>query len=164
MHIQRITRLLILALICSLPVWLDSCKKSEDEPTSSSIQGNWKITAVQVNPAVQGITDLASFLKGTGESCLTDVTLSFKSDSNISYDNPASCATATTSKSILQSLFANTKYTETASEVTLTDTSGASLVATKTVSGNTISLKWTENTDLTGAAVKTTYTVQMMRI
>jgi hypothetical protein len=93
MHIQRITRLLILALICSLPVWLDSCKKSEDEPTSSSIQGNWKITAVQVNPAVQGITDLASFLKGTGESCLTDVTLSFKSDSNISYDNPASCAT-----------------------------------------------------------------------
>jgi hypothetical protein len=166
MFLQRITRFLILVLICSLPLWLDSCQQTKDEPASSSIQGNWKITAIGVNPAYKGVVfDFAATLKGQGETCLTDAILSFKADGNVTYDNPATCANAATSKEILDSLFGNAKYTETDTEVTISDaTSGAALVTKKTISGNTVNLVWTATTDIDGNPPATTYTVTMVRV
>lgn len=166
MRKQSLPRLLLLTLVFSLPLWLDSCKKDDSTPTptSTSIQGNWKITALNLTPAFQGVTDLASGLKTLGETCLVDVTLSFKADGSVAYDNPTSCANAATSKNVLQSLFAGTKYTETATAVTLNNsTAGIQLNTAKTVNGNTIQLQ-TEPTVLSINPTKTTYTLVLTRV
>ncbi|WP_019988303.1 hypothetical protein [Rudanella lutea] len=161
----RYSRILWVFLLSMGIISLDSCQKAktEPEPTTATIQGNWKIAGLGVSPAFQGVTDLAAALKFLGETCLSDVVVSFKTDGTIAYDRPASCQSAPNSQQVLQLLFAGAKYTETGTTVTLIDATNTQTVATKIAQGNSIQLKAQRDINPGGAPEKTTYTITLAR-
>ncbi|KAB7727023.1 hypothetical protein F5984_22555 [Rudanella paleaurantiibacter] len=161
----RFSRFLWVILLSVGIVGLDSCQKAKPEPelTSATIQGNWKIAGLSVDPAFQGVTDLAAALKFLGETCLADIVVSFKTDGTISYDRPASCASAPISQQVLQLLFAGAKYTETGTTVTLTDATNTQTVATKTTLGGSMQLRAQRDINPGGAPEKTTYIITLTR-
>lgn len=172
-----LTNTIALSLVFALVI---SCKK--DDPatptTSASIQGNWRLTALNISPGYTPpgvpfpLTELVSALNVSENNCVGNTTLSFNNGTVT--NNAASvsaCANATTSKQLLSTFFSTTTgagatYTEDGSQVTIR---GAQTVtATKTVSGSTTGSTATLVTNLPvnpgNQPTPTSYTLVMTRL
>jgi hypothetical protein len=69
-------------------VGLVACNKDSD-PAPTGVEGDWEITAININPAFLGITDL---LPGyTGDNCPSQTTFSFKSNGDLDITTPSTC-------------------------------------------------------------------------
>jgi hypothetical protein len=76
-----------------------SCDKDSNDPTPETpagVEGSWKITAITVDPAQNGISDLLAFLEaGTGNKCISSTVLTFKGNGTIDAAAPAGCTDTT---------------------------------------------------------------------
>lgn len=163
-----LTNAIALSLVFALVV---SCKKTEDPGTGSNnlttIQGNWRLTTLNINPALiyQGfpISELVSGLNGLEGGCVANTTLSF--NNNTVTSNAASvsaCANATQSKLLFNTFFGpSTTYTETETQVVLKGTQ--TVTATKTLGTNTATLVTQLNVDPLGQPTPTSYTMVLTK-
>jgi hypothetical protein len=83
-----------------------SCSKDSDDPTPetpSDVVGAWKISAITVSPAYDGISDILAFTNAIlGNDCLSQITMDFKGDGDISGSAPSSCAAVVTDNDIVE--------------------------------------------------------------
>lgn len=143
-----LTNAIALSLVFALVV---SCKKTDDPGTGGSsnlttIQGNWRLTALNVSPAYTDprlpipISELVGALNGFEGGCVANTTLSFNNSTVTS--NAASvsaCTNATLSKQLFNSFFGpSTTYTESSTQVVLKGTQ--TITANKTLGTNTATL------------------------
>ena len=71
-----------------------ACKKDGDPSPEgkNGVAGDWKISAMTVTPALNGITDYLSVLNAfLGNDCLTKITITFKSDGTMGGITPKEC-------------------------------------------------------------------------
>ena len=74
-----------------------SCKDDKDKDPKpgggrNAVEGSWKISAITVDPAQNGITDFLAFLEGaTGNTCISRTVFAFKGDGTIAGNVPAGC-------------------------------------------------------------------------
>ncbi|TLV00871.1 lipocalin-like domain-containing protein [Dyadobacter luticola] len=81
-------------LMFALVAGIFACSKDSDDPTPQpdSVEGKWKISAITVDPAQNGITDFLAFLEAaTGNKCLSSIVFDFKSNGTIDGTVPAGC-------------------------------------------------------------------------
>jgi hypothetical protein len=66
-----------------------ACKKDSDDPSpSDGVEGSWQITAINVVPAYNGISN---YLTLTGDTCPSQITFDFKSNNSLEITAPAAC-------------------------------------------------------------------------
>jgi hypothetical protein len=133
------TNTLAFALVIAFAI---SCKNNNDPgtgSTSTSIQGNWKLTTLNISPAVnfQGLnfSELVTPLNGIENGCISNVVLTFNANGSVASNiaSVTACNTATNSRQLITSFFSSTTtYTETDTQLTLR-TAGQNITATKTV-------------------------------
>ena len=168
-------RPLAYALLVAMPLWFGSCKKNGNESvtpvvTTASIEGNWKITTMKLNPAVDfgfgKIDDLIAFLKaidaGAG-ACLNDVTVTFNKNGTTTQNNPASCKS---SEEVTEVIGSNNggKWKQDGNKLTLTETDGTTSTFDIVLDANT--MQWSQITELedqNGKPLKTTVTIGFKR-
>ena len=146
------------------------CKRSAPAPAVlTSLQGNWKITGLTVDPAFMyrgvGITNLGSALPLLGETCLNDAVVTFNANGTIANNlaTQASCTNATFTKQLIGTFFGpTTTYSETTNQATLT-TGGQVITGSKVFTATTATIVAKLPTDPSGAAVATTYTVELTK-
>lgn len=171
MNKTSVARLLAWVLVMGLPLWLGSCKKDGTEAvTPSSIEGNWKLTAMKVNPAINAgpfgqIDDLFAFYSGLGaDACLKALTFTFNSNGTISSNNPTACQSNTDDINEATGFESGAKWSLNGNKLTVTDTDGAVETYDVTISGN--AMQWvyvTSVEDATGKTVQTTLTMGWTR-
>lgn len=159
-------------------ILLAGCKKKEDTvvtptPTSLTLVGNWGITAITFSPAwtpftgATPIPDYVPYLAAKGQTCLTDLTVSFTSAGAYTTNSAglSSCGNVPDSKVILDYLFGNGRtFTETDTKAVLyNQDKTTSIPVDKSGTSQVLSLQFVNNEDLSGQAIKTTYTVTMKR-
>ncbi|TAE33953.1 MAG: hypothetical protein EAZ91_01170 [Cytophagales bacterium] len=151
MHQLRLSRLLTYALLFFLPLAMANCggKNGDDAISPASIEGNWKLTAMKVNPGLDAgpfgkITDMLKFFTDlTGSTCLTDITFTFKKDGTSTADTPKSCQGNTEDIEDQSGIdiTGTSKWALVGDQLTLTDSDGTKQVVTAKINGNTMS--WT---------------------
>lgn len=148
------------------------CKKTDDPTTPPSAVGNWKITALTFDPAwvtPSGATvpDWVPYLKGTGETCFTDVTITFGTNGSATTNaaSTATCSGAENSRGFLDFLFEpGGTFTETENQLTLYGKDKlTALPLTKSGAGNTMNIAFQDNADFSNRPIKTTYTLRLVR-
>jgi hypothetical protein len=133
------THTLAISLVIALAI---SCKKTDDPgtgSTSTSIQGNWKLTRVNLSPAVNfqslNFSELVDPLNALENGCIGSVVLTFNTNGSVA-NNIASvtaCNASANSRQLITSFFSSTTtYTETDTQLTLR-TNGQNITANKTV-------------------------------
>ncbi|MBC8156327.1 MAG: lipocalin family protein [Bacteroidetes bacterium] len=175
-NILRLRALFAALLLLSIAIGCSSKKDDDPTPggaaTTSAAVGNWKYAGFKVDPAVMvptsgtmvvTTTDLFPFLTANS-TCLTDLTITFKSDGTTSSTNPASCQT--TSVDDDSGLTGTGKWALSNGKMTLTDTDGTITVFDATISGNTMSLAYKEDdTDpVTNRKTTYTFTIQLRKV
>lgn len=74
-----------------------ACGKDSDDPTpetpsGNAVEGTWKIKAMNVDPAQNGITDVLAYFEAlTGKKCLSETELTFKSNGTVGAKVPIGC-------------------------------------------------------------------------
>ncbi|MBC3788982.1 lipocalin family protein [Spirosoma utsteinense] len=156
-------------LVMAMPLWFGSCKKDAGEtvtPTATSIEGNYKVSALKVNPKVQGFEDLLpvySLLIGT--TCLSDITVSFKSGGVVSTDSPASCQSNSDDIANATGIDSNSKWVSSGTKLTITDSDQTTTTYDVSFSGANMQLAWQEDDiDATGKPFKQGYTMELKRL
>lgn len=161
----------VTTLLLALFLTTFGCKSniSPDPVVLTSLQGNWKITDITIDPAFVyrgvGITNLTSALPLLGETCLTDAVVTFNANGTIANNlaTQASCTNAPFTKQIVNAFFGpTTTYSETANQATLT-TGGQTVTGSKVFTATTATFVAKLPTDPSGAAVATTYTVVLTK-
>lgn len=154
-----------------------SCKKTEtvDPVAPPSAVGNWKITALTFDPvwaAPSGattinVTDWVPYLKNMGETCFTDVTLTFAANGTATTNaaSTATCTSANNSRGFLDFLFEpGATFTETENQLTLYGKDKlTALSLTKSGAGNTMNIAFQDDVDFSNRPIKTTYTLKLVR-
>ena len=144
-----VSRLLIWAMLMPLSLWFDSCKKSDDPTTTTpttTVEGSYKISTLSVDPKVLGLyNDLiaASKLIFNNTTCLTDITITFKTGGDATTDNPSSCQTIGVPVSTFTGVDAASKWTLNGNQLTVTKSDGTK--TNYTVVSNTggiLKLQW----------------------
>lgn len=164
-------RLLAYALMMALPLWFGSCKKDDaDVVTPTSIEGNWKLTSMKVNPAIDGgpfgkIEDLLTFLRTLSAStCVDDITITFNANGTTSQNNPPSCQSADEVTDVVGSNNGS-KWKLDGNKLTLTEADGTATVYDVVINGNTMQWSYaTEIPDVNDVPTKTTVTVGLKRV
>ncbi|MEZ0542066.1 hypothetical protein [Fibrella arboris] len=151
------------------------CKKTVDPVTPPSAVGNWKITALTFDPvwaAPSGATtinvpDWVPYLKANGETCLSDVTLTFGADGTATTNaaSTATCTSASNSRGFLDFLFEpGGTFTETDTQLILYGKDKlAALPLTKSGAGNTMNIAFQDDVDFSNRPIKTTYTLKLVK-
>jgi hypothetical protein len=89
---------LLLAFVMVAGVF--SCKKDSDDPqpdgkpnvNENKVEGSWKIKAMTIDPAVNGITDMLAFYEAlAGNNCLSQTTITFNGNGKVTGAVPAGC-------------------------------------------------------------------------
>ncbi|MCE7058727.1 lipocalin family protein [Dyadobacter sp. CY343] len=96
MKMLSLKKLTSLLLSIALLAGAVSCKKDKDDPTpggnGNGVEGSWKLSAITVDPAQDGISDYLAYLEAlTGTKCLSQTTFIFKGDGTVSGNVPAGC-------------------------------------------------------------------------
>ena len=181
----RTSTWLVTALSLSLVM---GCKSSAtvdptpDTPSSTtttsgspSVVGNWTMTALTFNPAwtqqsgtnTLTFPDYMPYLKLVGETCLTDVTVTFAANGTLSTNSASlnSCNDAKNSKYFLDYLFGpESTYTETDKGVTIYGKGKlTSLDLSKTGTSRVVNLAFSLSQDLSARAIPTTYTIVLTK-
>lgn len=173
MDTKRWSSIIPVALLIML---LMGCKKTVDPVAgtpSLTLVGNWKITSVTFNPGwvqytnATPITDYIPHLKEKGETCLTDITVSFTAAGSYTTNAGAtgSCTYATDSQIILSYLFSEgSTFTEADTQATLfTRNKASSIPVTKSGNNQLLTVQFQSDEDLSSNKIKTTYSVTMAR-
>ncbi|WP_439556318.1 lipocalin family protein [Dyadobacter sp.] len=68
-------------------------KPNEPEPVNQNkVEGSWKIKAMTIEPAVNGITDMLAFYEAlAGNNCLSQTTITFNGNGKVTGKVPAGC-------------------------------------------------------------------------
>ncbi|MBO0934016.1 hypothetical protein [Fibrella aquatilis] len=163
-----------------LVVMLFGCKKPTDpvgptipDPITPTLVGNWGITAITFSPAwveftnATPVPDYIPYLTAKGQTCLTDLTVSFTAAGAYTTNsaNLPVCGNVRDSKIILDYLFGEGRtFTETnTSAVLYAKDKASSIPVVKSGTNQVLSLQFVNDQDLSGQAVKTTYTVTLTR-
>ncbi|MBO0939526.1 hypothetical protein J2I47_23450 [Fibrella sp. HMF5335] len=158
-------------------IMLAGCKKKDDPVITTTITptlvGNWGITAITFSPGwvqytgATPIPDYIPYLAAKGQTCLTDLTISFTATGAYTTNSASlpACGNVPESKVILDYLFGDGRtFTETNTTAVLySQNKTTSIPVTKSGTDQLISLQFVNDQDLSGQAVKTTYTVTMKR-
>lgn len=146
-----------------------SCKN--DDPTTTttntSIQGSWRITTVNISPAVvQGgasFSELVSPLNLLENNCIGSTTLTFSNGTVTNNSTSVSaCTNATTSKQLINTLFASsTSYTETDNQLVVRGPQ--TVTATKSVNNTTATLVTSLPVNPLGQTTTTSYTMVLTK-
>ncbi|GAB2566299.1 lipocalin family protein [Spirosoma areae] len=159
-------RLLSFALMIALSVWLDSCKKEDDpgaQPTPTTVEGNYKITALKASPKLLGqfedLLGVAPLVLGT--SCLSDLTVTFKTGGDVTTDNPASCQKSAVPASMITGIDASSKWVLNGTKLTVTKSDASKTEYAVLSTGATLQVQWQGQADYENKGTKTTYTYTM---
>ncbi|GGM78128.1 hypothetical protein GCM10010967_07290 [Dyadobacter beijingensis] len=74
-----------------------ACSKDSDDPkpetpSGNAVEGTWKIKAMNVDPAQNGVTDVLAFYEAlTGKKCLSETEITFKSNGTVGAKVPIGC-------------------------------------------------------------------------
>ncbi|WP_338870678.1 lipocalin family protein [Spirosoma sp. SC4-14] len=159
------------ALIMVLPLAFSNCSKSSnDSVTPSSVEGNWKITSMKINPAVDTgifgtIDDFYQLFVALGaETCLKELTLTLNSNGTTSSNNPASCQDGTDELSDVAPVSNNGKWVMSGNKLTITNSDGTIENYDTAISGNTLTLTAKKQVgDKDGNPVNATMTIVLTR-
>ena len=129
------------AIVVMLSVVI-GCSKSSDSPTPTTlttVEGNWKVNSIKLS----GTLDVTSSLTATYGACITDITLSFKAGGAVGFDNPASCAngTALAAFTAATGIDANSKWSQSGTTLTITNTGKQASSYTTTFGTSTVQLQ-----------------------
>lgn len=169
----RISRLFIAVFLLSLPLLFANCGgDSNDTVAPNSIEGNWKILSIKLNPGLDvppigKVTDLLTaygLLRNT--TCLTDVSFTFKSDGTLTSTNPASCKGNVAEIKVQTGidLAGANKWSIMGDQLTITAADNTKLTVTSTVTNG--SMVWTYKrtlVDLNGAPTNQDVTFEFRR-
>ena len=130
----------------------DSCKKSDDPTTTpTTVAGSYKINTLTVTPSVQNaFSDLvaASKLLFNNTTCLTDLTITFKTDGTATTDSPASCKSVVDGSgnqipiSTFTGIDASSKWVQSGTTLTVTKGDGTKTDYTVVSTSPTLKLQW----------------------
>ena len=156
------------AVILSL-LLVVSCKDDNPvtTPTSTSIQGSWRITAVNINPAVvQGgasFSEITSPLNLLENNCIGSTTLTFSNGTVTNNSTSISaCTNSTNSKLLVNTFFASsTSYTETDNQLVVRGPQ--TITATKTVNNTTATLVTSLSVNPLNQPTPTSYTMVLTK-
>ena len=166
---------LFLGIVCAILV--TGCKKEEPvsstNPVNPTLVGDWRITAITFSPAwvqytgATPIPDYIPYLAAKGQTCLTDLTVSFTAAGTYTTNSASllACGNVRDSKIIIDYLFGDGRtFTETNTGAMLySQNKTMSIPADKSGTNQVLLLQFVNNEDLSGQAIKTTYTVTMTR-
>ncbi|MVM32926.1 hypothetical protein GO755_22995 [Spirosoma sp. HMF4905] len=160
------SRFLIWAFIVAMPLWFDSCKKNDDNPTvttTTTIEGSYKITALKANPKIGGIYEdlLAAAPLILTTTCLNDITITFQTGGAIATDNPATCQKSTVPPSTITGIDATSKWSYSANTLTITKSDGTKTNYTVLKTGAILQVQWQDSQDYLGTGTKVAYTYTM---
>ncbi|AKD54396.1 lipocalin-like domain-containing protein [Spirosoma radiotolerans] len=172
MKTMNVARIMAWALVVAMPLWFGSCKKGSDDavtPTTSSVQGSWKISGYKIDPGVdfmgngQKSNDLLAYLRslpgGIGNDaveCLTTSVITFNANGKVSGTAGSKCSTTTDMNPVEE----NSSWKLDGNKLTLT--SGTDVTVYDTViSGNTLKLSGKEMEDYDGDGKEEAYTVTL---
>lgn len=145
----------LLILLMSATV---ACKDDEKEPSpinENKLAGTWKLSAMNVSPAIDGITDILAFLVATtGNDCIKRITFEFKKNGLIGGTVPQDCIDENNGDILTD----NSKWEIQGNKLKVTDTDGEVTLFDMDVSGNTLNLKF-EEADEEDPSKKFTYTM-----
>lgn len=149
---SQLSRLFLCASVMALLVGFDSCKSDNpDTAAPATIAGSYNITALMVTPSVQNtFSDLiaASKLLFNNTTCLTDLTITFKTDGTATTDSPASCKSVVDASgnqipiSTFTGIDASSKWVQSGSTLTVTKGDGTKTDYTVVNMGTTPKLQW----------------------
>lgn len=149
MRKNPLSRLLLWVFVMSLTLGVDSCKKSDDPVTpAATVEGSYKITALSADPKVLGqFSDLiaASKLLFNNTSCLSDLTITFKTGGTATTDNPSSCSSIPVPVSTFTGVDASSKWALNGSKLTVTKGDGTKTEYTVVSMSPTLKLQWQGN-------------------
>lgn len=167
-----IGRLLAWALVVAMPLWFGSCKKGGDSvvtPSTSSVQGSWKISGYKIDPGVdfagngQKSNDLLAYLRslpnGIGNDlvdCLTSTVTTFNANGKITGTPGAKCTTS----SDMNPIDDNSTWKVDGNKLTITSPDEVSTYDI-VQSGNTLKLSGKQLEDYDGDGKEETYTVTL---
>lgn len=94
----QLKNLVRFAIVLFISFGVLSCSKDSDDDNdpkpieAAGVEGSWNITAINVSPALNGITDLLAFINAlTGNDCMSKITFIFKANGVIDGTVPAGC-------------------------------------------------------------------------
>jgi len=135
-----------------------ACKDDNNDPlpvNENKLAGNWKLSAMNVNPAMNGITDILAFLVATtGNDCIKRISFEFKKNGLITGSTPQDCIDEENGDIITE----NSKWELQGNKLKITDTEGEVTLYDLDISGNTMNLKF-EEADEENPAQKYMYTM-----
>lgn len=175
MKTMSIARIIAWALVIAMPLWFGSCKKGTDDavtPTTSSVQGSWKISGYTINPGVdflgtgQKNTDLLVYLRSLPQGfekigsdaadCLTTTIITFNASGKVTGTPGSKCSSSTEYNPIEE----NASWKLDGNKLTLTSGSDVT-VYDVTNTGNTLKLSGQEMEDFDGDGKDEAYTVTL---
>ena len=119
-----VSKLFALILLSVLSVWFTNCKKNDDPTTTTTptVEGNYKVSSLKINPKALGQFDdlLAAAPLYLGTTCLTDLTVSFKTGGVATVDNPTTCQNIPIPVSAFTGIDAGSKWTQSGNKLTVT--------------------------------------------
>jgi hypothetical protein len=147
-----------------------SCKN--DDPTTTttnqSIQGNWRITTINISPTYVysgfPISELVTPLNGLENNCIGSTTLMFNANGTVTNNSTSvtACTNSTISKQLVSTFFgASTSYTETDNQLTIRGPQ--TVTANKTVTNSTATLVTSLSVNPGGQATLTSYTLVLTK-
>ncbi|GAB3691623.1 hypothetical protein GCM10027592_09790 [Spirosoma flavus] len=162
----RFSRLFAYVLLVAVPFWFNACKKDDNTTTptpSNSVEGTYKVSALQASPAVLGqFSDLLSAAPLVlGTSCLTDVSITFKTGGTVSTDNPTSCQQSKIPASSITGVDAASKWSQSGSTLSVTTSTGTKTDYTVLSTGAVMKLQWKGDADFANTGKPTSYTYTM---
>jgi hypothetical protein len=166
-----VSRLFAWTLLCVLSVWFDSCKKSDDPTTTTpttTIEGSYKISTLKVDPKVLSLYDdliAASKLLYANTTCLTDITITFKTGGDATTDTPTSCQSIPVPVSTFTGIDASSKWSLSGNKLTVTKGDGTKTDYTVVSNtGGILKLQWQGNLSaLVPGNTVYTYTMELKK-
>jgi len=128
-----------------MPLLFGSCKKDNDDVTPATVEGNWKLTGLKYNPAVEylifgEVSDVYQVLASVAGDCLNELRFTFNSNGTTSLNNPPACQGTTDNLDGTVSLDDSSKWTLNGKNLTLTGSDGVAVTYDVTINGNTMTL------------------------
>lgn len=88
LNVRSLSSLMVLFALLSMV----ACKKDSDDPApQTGVEGTWQLTALNFNPAFNGITDYVAALTATGNTCANQINFTFNNNGSITINSPATC-------------------------------------------------------------------------
>ncbi|MBD2700823.1 lipocalin family protein [Spirosoma sp. BT702] len=168
---SNFSRLFAYVLLVTIPVWFNACKKEETTPTptpSNSVEGSYKVTSLKVDPKAAGLYDdllAASKLLFNNTTCLTDITITFKSNGDATTDNPTSCQNLPVAVSMFTGVDASSKWAFANNKLTITKSDNTKTEYTVVSNtGGLMKLQWQGALNYpTPSATVYTYTMELKK-